>query len=167
MAEVSQSFVPFDNPSNAVQHPPRSSSVPPDRLTMHDGRSADFDGAGGFEHTESPIIAPTMQPSRASQIIERNLEIARGGQVPSLYYTDTNGQHHASPEMDELEYKPQLAASEGLPEIAISSFDFGMQEEIGNGIERPATAASGDTYRQAQTLFHDFDGAHYAPSIRE
>ncbi|KAL9097113.1 MAG: hypothetical protein Q9165_000539 [Trypethelium subeluteriae] len=32
--------------------------------------------------------------------------------------------------------------------------------------DRPATAASTDTYQQAVTLFHDFDGVHYAPSIR-
>ena len=33
--------------------------------------------------------------------------------------------------------------------------------------DRPATAASADTYQQAQVLFQDFDGAHYAPSIHE
>jgi len=33
--------------------------------------------------------------------------------------------------------------------------------------DRPGTAASTDTFQQAQTLFRDFDGAHYAPSIRE
>ncbi|KAJ5217247.1 hypothetical protein N7468_010255 [Penicillium chermesinum] len=33
-------------------------------------------------------------------------------------------------------------------------------------IERPPTAASGDTYHQARTLFTDFDGVHYAPSDR-
>jgi hypothetical protein len=34
-------------------------------------------------------------------------------------------------------------------------------------VERPTTAASADTYHQAQTLFQDFDGTHYAPSLRE
>jgi hypothetical protein len=33
--------------------------------------------------------------------------------------------------------------------------------------DRPPTAASVDTFTQAQTLFRDFDGAHYAPSIRQ
>ncbi|KAI9664702.1 MAG: hypothetical protein M1821_006150 [Bathelium mastoideum] len=32
--------------------------------------------------------------------------------------------------------------------------------------DRPATAASTDTYQQARMLFQDFDGVHYAPSIR-
>lgn len=32
--------------------------------------------------------------------------------------------------------------------------------------ERPSSAASGDTFQQAQLLFGDFDGAHYAGSIR-
>ncbi|KAE9992855.1 hypothetical protein EG327_007482 [Venturia inaequalis] len=32
--------------------------------------------------------------------------------------------------------------------------------------ERPSSAASGDTFQQAQVLFGDFDGAHYAGSIR-
>ncbi|KAI9714371.1 MAG: hypothetical protein M1820_000332 [Bogoriella megaspora] len=31
---------------------------------------------------------------------------------------------------------------------------------------RPSSAASADTYKQARLLFHDFDGVHYAPSIR-
>jgi hypothetical protein len=33
--------------------------------------------------------------------------------------------------------------------------------------DRPTTAASTDTYQQAQTLFQDFDGTHCAPSIYE
>lgn len=33
--------------------------------------------------------------------------------------------------------------------------------------DRPPTAASTDTYQQARTLFHDFDGVHYAPTINE
>ncbi|KAL3457608.1 hypothetical protein BJX64DRAFT_16415 [Aspergillus heterothallicus] len=32
------------------------------------------------------------------------------------------------------------------------------------GIERPSSAASGDTYRQAKILFTDFDGVHYIPN---
>ncbi|KAJ9257571.1 hypothetical protein DTO212C5_8856 [Paecilomyces variotii] len=32
--------------------------------------------------------------------------------------------------------------------------------------DRPPTAASGDTYRQALTLFRDFDGVHCVPSAR-
>ncbi|GAD97056.1 conserved hypothetical protein [Paecilomyces variotii No. 5] len=32
--------------------------------------------------------------------------------------------------------------------------------------DRPSTAASGDTYRQALTLFSDFDGVHCVPSAR-
>ncbi|KAJ5631060.1 uncharacterized protein N7484_011160 [Penicillium longicatenatum] len=32
-------------------------------------------------------------------------------------------------------------------------------------IERPDTAASGDTFQQARTLFTDFDGVHFAPWI--
>lgn len=33
-------------------------------------------------------------------------------------------------------------------------------------IERPASAASGDTFQQARTLFTDFDGVHFAPLER-
>ncbi|KAF2103730.1 hypothetical protein NA57DRAFT_50598 [Rhizodiscina lignyota] len=32
--------------------------------------------------------------------------------------------------------------------------------------DRPPTAASNNTYHEAQKLFRDFDGVHYAPSIR-
>ncbi|EAW10598.1 uncharacterized protein ACLA_050700 [Aspergillus clavatus NRRL 1] len=33
----------------------------------------------------------------------------------------------------------------------------------GHGIERPSSAASGDTYQQASVLFTDFDGVHFVP----
>ncbi|KAJ5109069.1 hypothetical protein N7456_005744 [Penicillium angulare] len=36
----------------------------------------------------------------------------------------------------------------------------------GEDIERPDTAASGDTFQQARTLFTDFDGVHFAPLER-
>ena len=36
---------------------------------------------------------------------------------------------------------------------------------VGNVPDRPSTSASTDTYQQAQTLFRDFDGVHYAPSV--
>lgn len=40
------------------------------------------------------------------------------------------------------------------------------QYDASGDIERPGTAASGDTYQQARTLFTDFDGVHFAPLDR-
>jgi hypothetical protein len=37
-----------------------------------------------------------------------------------------------------------------------------MNDQV--GIERPPSAASGDTYRQAKILFTDFDGVHFVPN---
>ncbi|KAJ0424414.1 hypothetical protein BJY00DRAFT_262219 [Aspergillus carlsbadensis] len=37
-----------------------------------------------------------------------------------------------------------------------------MNDQV--GIERPSSAASGDTYRQAKILFTDFDGVHFVPN---
>ncbi|KAJ5666022.1 uncharacterized protein N7477_008470 [Penicillium maclennaniae] len=40
------------------------------------------------------------------------------------------------------------------------------QYDASGDIERPGTAASGDTYQKARTLFTDFDGVHFAPLDR-
>ncbi|KAJ5305105.1 uncharacterized protein N7443_004765 [Penicillium atrosanguineum] len=40
------------------------------------------------------------------------------------------------------------------------------QYDVPADVERPGTAASGDTYQQARTLFTDFDGVHFAPLDR-
>lgn len=37
------------------------------------------------------------------------------------------------------------------------------RDAVPEEIERPASAASGDTFQQARTLFTDFDGVHFAP----
>ncbi|KAF1813801.1 hypothetical protein P152DRAFT_501343 [Eremomyces bilateralis CBS 781.70] len=34
-------------------------------------------------------------------------------------------------------------------------------------LKRPSSATSGDTFQQSRAFFEDFDGVHYAPSIRE
>jgi hypothetical protein len=167
MAQVSQPIIPFDSPAGPLQHPPRSSSVHQTLPTTLDLQSNDFYAASGSEQAPYPTIAPATQSARASQIIDRNLEIATAGHSHVQYYTDLSGQNHAAPDVGRVEYKQFLPMPAGLPEIAISGFDFEMEEEVVNNTERPATAASGDTYHQAQTLFQDFDGAHYAPSIRE
>lgn len=40
---------------------------------------------------------------------------------------------------------------------------YGGQHGTAGEIERPSSAASGDTFQQARTLFTDFDGVHFAP----
>jgi hypothetical protein len=50
-------------------------------------------------------------------------------------------------------------------EAPLPDFSFDYQTTPA-GHERPSTAASVDTFQQAQTLFQDFDGTHYAPSVR-
>ncbi|KAJ5168199.1 uncharacterized protein N7482_003793 [Penicillium canariense] len=40
---------------------------------------------------------------------------------------------------------------------------YNGQNDAAGGIQRPGSAASGDTFLQAQTLFTNFDGVHFAP----
>lgn len=60
----------------------------------------------------------------------------------------------------------------GIPLIPVVKIqaplpDFNFEYQgVPTGDERPSTAASVDTFQQAQTLFQDFDGTHYAPSVR-
>lgn len=46
-------------------------------------------------------------------------------------------------------------------EVAFDHYD--QHHDVAGDIDRPATAASGDTYQQARSLFNDFDGVHFAP----
>lgn len=47
---------------------------------------------------------------------------------------------------------------------AASNYDHFSTVDLGDGLERPATAASTDTYQQARILFNDFDGVHFDPN---
>lgn len=42
-----------------------------------------------------------------------------------------------------------------------SNYDNFSNVDLGESADRPATAASGDTYQQARVLFRDFDGVHF------
>lgn len=57
-----------------------------------------------------------------------------------------------------------------LPILPDSQFHddevYHEQYDAPGEVERPGTAASGDTYQQARTLFTDFDGVHFAPLDR-
>ena len=72
---------------------------------------------------------------------------------------------------DESHIEISVHEAPDLPSTNIESQGTGEEhpENHGRAItppDRPSTAASGDTFQQARTLFHDFDGVHYAPSIR-
>ncbi|KAJ5777792.1 hypothetical protein N7520_001038 [Penicillium odoratum] len=66
------------------------------------------------------------------------------------------------------QFPPTLPIAPQLPLHAPSTGRFygqydGPAAPVAEEIERPGTAASGDTYQQARTLFTDFDGVHFAP----
>jgi len=82
----------------------------------------------------------------------------------------------AAPLIDDLEMAKRLSGLAPLDEESeeprgalrihrAESMDGREMARDGGFPDRPATAASTDTYQQAQTLFRDFDGAHYEPSI--
>ncbi|KAF7715424.1 Uncharacterized protein PECH_007919 [Penicillium ucsense] len=75
------------------------------------------------------------------QVIDPPLPSSSNGPGPShLSY---------APEQHEA-YQPQYTHEDGEPEQ----------------LDRPASAASGDTFQQARTLFTDFDGVHFTPLDR-
>ncbi|KAB8232325.1 uncharacterized protein BDW43DRAFT_112919 [Aspergillus alliaceus] len=51
-----------------------------------------------------------------------------------------------------------------LPEPDFAYYD--QYSHIPDEIQRPSSAASGDTFQQARVLFTDFDGVHYVPQDR-
>ena len=60
-------------------------------------------------------------------------------------------------------YLPPLPDPAPLTAIDINQNAQYQAEVSQTQMERPSSAASGDTYRQARVLFNDFDGVHYVP----
>ncbi|KAJ5949482.1 hypothetical protein N7454_001066 [Penicillium verhagenii] len=58
---------------------------------------------------------------------------------------------------------PQVPPHTSNDGIFHSQYDSSAAPVAAEEIERPDTAASGDTFQQATTLFTDFDGVHFAP----
>ncbi|KAL4808318.1 hypothetical protein BDV18DRAFT_134689 [Aspergillus unguis] len=53
--------------------------------------------------------------------------------------------------------------------VPLMAFDVNRHSQYDhmNEVDRPGSAASGDTYRQANIIFNGFDGVHYVPSERK
>ena len=73
----------------------------------------------------------------------------------------TSGPQEESDEDDPEAQRPILRIHRA------ESLDQRSTQHLDEATDRPMTAASTDTYQQAQMLFEDFDGAHYAPNIRD
>ena len=112
---------------------------------------------------------------------EEQANISDGhGDTPDEDDNISNDNHHAT----EVGYSGQEEPkNESNPELDIhvaQDLPYDEHEEDRNPAEehpsdqdralmppdRPPTAASTDTYQQARMLFQDFDGVHYAPSVR-
>ncbi|KAF2675075.1 hypothetical protein BT63DRAFT_420309 [Microthyrium microscopicum] len=141
---------------------PRATTSSHDHLLDHD------------EIVHSPADAP--QAPRREQAIESEPASPPGeSPIRNLQYFEVSSQqqqHQAIPASDlqvvnsstweegreASMYEPQ--GQNGLQPMP-SHYNAGLDPTM----DRPTTAASTDTYQQAQTLFRDFDGVHYAPSI--
>lgn len=124
---------------------------------------------------KSPIANSSIQPTP----VEEQRPFIAHERSPR---TDANDNRHSqflpsqAPLIDDLEMAKRLTGYGPFGEDeeterpvlqihrAESVDQRSMRKE--NLSERPMTAASADTYQQAQSLFRDFDGAHYEPSIR-
>ena len=78
---------------------------------------------------------------------------------------------------DEARGTPDEVGPPALPALSDPTLDEPFEHVRGGdrleapqdhlAIERPTTAGSTDTYRQATGLFGDFDGVHFSPNLRE
>ncbi|KAI9932977.1 hypothetical protein MW887_009231 [Aspergillus wentii] len=88
----------------------------------------------------------------------------RSGSASRLAQVSEHGQEHD--EYGHAAYPSSAAHILPPPPAAHAQGDsvpYGYQYDGGDEIERPASAASNDTYQQAKILFTDFDGVHYIP----
>lgn len=67
------------------------------------------------------------------------------------------------PESSDMGAAFHIDVMRGADERQLLSPGYAVEDEL--HMDRPRTPNSTDTYHQAQTLFTDFDGAHYAPSV--
>ena len=128
--------------------------------------------------------------SASNSIIMRNDAFSPGASLPRSSHGSTRSTRQrsvsggsrlaqvAEPEHDDSHYLHQqpdtlpIAPAPQLPIYTPSADRFyNPYEGQNNGmvqeeIERPDTAASGDTFQQARTLFTDFDGVHFTPLDR-
>ncbi|KAL4945389.1 hypothetical protein BDV06DRAFT_184805 [Aspergillus oleicola] len=124
-----------------------------------------------------------------SEIRRMDLEQRRRSSAGSTsnYFSQDGFSHHDSiqsgnrlaqlSEHDALDEFPQTTTAAPLAHnflppppdpIPLSEVDFIQHAQLhpqmhDMKMERPSSAASGDTYRQARILFNDFDGVHYVP----
>lgn len=115
-------------------------------------------------------FSPSMRfSSRRGSLRSGTLRSASG----SYYYTNRA----------EVDYEPSVAALYRKPSVASSTSRYSYHHPASRGDDesvanrntfasadtraRPATSASMDTYQQANTLFHDFDGVHCIPETTE
>jgi len=97
--------------------------------------------------------------------------------------SEDGGQHNGQQQQQQEDHGSFTADSQGEPTPQDLNGQIDPQrlsahaqlEQLDNAFVLPPieisgrrpSAASGDTYQQAQFAFEDFDGVHYAPSIRE
>ncbi|KAL2866544.1 uncharacterized protein BJX67DRAFT_130168 [Aspergillus lucknowensis] len=106
-------------------------------------------------HTETNEVGPEQGPHAVRSYLPTPPK------PTAAYPTDKN---MVGVEREQPVIQPHIASP---PESAIyhtKMNEIGLTEVKGAGAERPPSAASGDTYLQARSLFTDFDGVHYDPN---
>ncbi|KAJ5496092.1 hypothetical protein N7539_001208 [Penicillium diatomitis] len=113
-------------------------------------------------------FSPMTQASRGSTFSTRQRSVSGASRLAQL----------PEPEHDEVGHQvidpPPPSSSNGPVPSHLSdapeqheghqpqyTHEYGEPEQV----DRPASAASGDTFQQARTLFTDFDGVHFTPWI--
>jgi hypothetical protein len=102
--------------------------------------------------------SPEADRPRASAILSDTLHLRNGASsrpVSELYIPEPEGMGKSFG----TDIMDGINSQNGQYLRPESGMDFDQEGD------RPRTAASGDTYQKAQTLFTDFDGMHYAPSV--
>ncbi|EXJ81848.1 hypothetical protein A1O1_07913 [Capronia coronata CBS 617.96] len=121
-------------------------------------QAARFGGYSPSGYITSPTGSIRSGPWSHQQHLERHSSKG-SGRKPSLPEPLLEGRP--------LEFTSDLDASAAVLSMhgaAIASHT--PTSDIAND-ERPATSASNDTYRQAQSAFHDFDGVHYGSGVSQ
>ncbi|KAJ5596734.1 hypothetical protein N7450_003192 [Penicillium hetheringtonii] len=108
----------------------------------------------------SPV---TVASAHGSTFSTRQRSVSGASRLPQVTEPDHDENGHYA---DHLPTPlPILPAPQ--PQIYSHTSEVYHNQHAGNNgseeFERPASAASGDTFHQARTLFNDFDGVHFTP----
>lgn len=102
-----------------------------------------------------------------STVSTRQRSVSGGSRLAQVAEPDPNEYHEYGHFLDRFPAPLPILPAPQIPvytqDNEVYNDQFDGQHVVAGETERPATAASGDTYQQARTLFTDFDGVHFTP----